>query len=159
MTRNAEGVTILAASILAGFGVTLVNFANGGGIDAQTGLTVLVFLMAFGGIHLCDPDVGVGFITAFALPHHGSSSPWVHRDLPTQPRTRRPPAMVASDRSRAGDCGFDSVGKRDDIGSPSLPQSDASWIGGIASPPKSPLRLGVPIERIRSQWLTTLGRA
>ena len=52
MTRNAEGVTILAASILAGFGVTLVNFANGGGIDAQTGLTVLVFLMAFGGIHL-----------------------------------------------------------------------------------------------------------
>ena len=52
MTRNAEGATIFAASIVAGFGVTLVNFARGGGVDVQTGLTVLVFLIAFGGIYL-----------------------------------------------------------------------------------------------------------
>lgn len=48
MSRNAEGVLILAASLLAAFGVALVNFAQGGGVDAQTGLTFLVFLLAFG---------------------------------------------------------------------------------------------------------------
>lgn len=48
MGRNAEGATIVAASLLAAFGVALVNFANGGSVDAQTGLTFLVFLLAFG---------------------------------------------------------------------------------------------------------------
>lgn len=52
MTRNIEGATIVAASILAAFGVTLVNFAQDGNLDAQTALTFLVFLIAFGGIHL-----------------------------------------------------------------------------------------------------------
>jgi cell division protein FtsW (lipid II flippase) len=48
MGRNAEGATIVAASLLAAFAVALVNFANGGSVDAQTGLTFLVFLLAFG---------------------------------------------------------------------------------------------------------------
>jgi cell division protein FtsW (lipid II flippase) len=52
MTRNAEGVTIVAASVLAAFGVSLVNFAREENVDAQTALTFLVFLIAFGGIHL-----------------------------------------------------------------------------------------------------------
>lgn len=52
MTRSGEGIMILVASALAAFGVTLVNFARGGGVDAQSGLTLVVFLMAFGGIHL-----------------------------------------------------------------------------------------------------------
>lgn len=52
MTRRAEATTIIAASALAGFGVTLVNFARDGGVDAQTGLTFLVFIIAFGGIYL-----------------------------------------------------------------------------------------------------------
>ena len=52
MTRNAEGAMILIAAALASFGVTLVNFARGENIDAQTGLTFLVFVIAFGGIHL-----------------------------------------------------------------------------------------------------------
>lgn len=52
MSRNAEGVTIVAASALAAFGVTLVNFAADGTLDAQTGLTFLVFVIAFGGISL-----------------------------------------------------------------------------------------------------------
>jgi len=51
MTRNAEIALIAIASALAAFGVTLVNFARGGGVDAQTGLTFLVFLIAFGGAH------------------------------------------------------------------------------------------------------------
>lgn len=51
MGRNAEGATILAASLLAAFGVALVNFANGGGVDAQIGLTFLVFALAFGTLH------------------------------------------------------------------------------------------------------------
>ena len=52
MTRNASGATVLAAAVLAGFGVTLVNFAQDGTIDAQTALTFLVFAIAFGGVHL-----------------------------------------------------------------------------------------------------------
>ncbi len=52
MTRNAEGFTILAASALAAFGVTLVNFANSGSLDAQAGLTFLVFAIAYGGLFL-----------------------------------------------------------------------------------------------------------
>jgi cell division protein FtsW (lipid II flippase) len=52
MTRNAEGLTIVAASVLAAFGVSLVNFARDQSIDAQTALTFLVFLIGFGGFHL-----------------------------------------------------------------------------------------------------------
>jgi cell division protein FtsW (lipid II flippase) len=52
MTRNAEGATIVAASVLAAFGVTLVNFAQELTIDAQVALTFLVFLIGFGGLHL-----------------------------------------------------------------------------------------------------------
>ncbi len=52
MTRNTEGATILAAAVLAGFGVSLVNFAREQNVDAQVALTFLVFLIAFGGIHL-----------------------------------------------------------------------------------------------------------
>jgi cell division protein FtsW (lipid II flippase) len=48
MGRTGEGVLIVAASLLAAFGVALVNFANDGSVDAQTGLTFLVFLFAFG---------------------------------------------------------------------------------------------------------------
>jgi len=52
MTRNSEGATIVAASVLAGFGVSLVNFAQDRSIDAQTALTFLVFVIGFGGLHL-----------------------------------------------------------------------------------------------------------
>jgi len=52
MTRRAEAVTIVAASGLAAFGVVLVNLAQNGGVDAQAGLTFLVFVIAFGALHL-----------------------------------------------------------------------------------------------------------
>jgi len=52
MTRNTEGALIVAASVLAAFAVTLVNFAQERAVDAQTALTFLVFLIAFGGLHL-----------------------------------------------------------------------------------------------------------
>jgi cell division protein FtsW (lipid II flippase) len=51
MGRTSEGATIVAASLLAAFGVALVNFAQGGGVDAQTGLTFLVFLITFGTLY------------------------------------------------------------------------------------------------------------
>lgn len=52
MTRKGEWATIVTASALAAFGVTLVNFARGGTVDAQVGLTFLIFLIAFGGMAL-----------------------------------------------------------------------------------------------------------
>lgn len=54
MTRRAEAATVVAASGLAAFGVILVNFSRDGGVDAQAGLTFLVFLIGFGGIHLAS---------------------------------------------------------------------------------------------------------
>lgn len=48
MSRNTEGALIVAASLLAAFGVSLVNFAKGGNVDAEVGLTFLVFLLGFG---------------------------------------------------------------------------------------------------------------
>ncbi len=50
MNRLAETVLTAAAAGLAGFGTALVNFANGGGIDAQTALAFLVFAIAFGSL-------------------------------------------------------------------------------------------------------------
>lgn len=51
MGRTSEGATIVAASLLAAFAVALVNFANGQGVDAQIGLTFLVFLISFGTLY------------------------------------------------------------------------------------------------------------
>jgi cell division protein FtsW (lipid II flippase) len=47
-----EAAAVIAASFLAAFGVTLVDLAGGGGLGAQTGLTFLVFVIGFGGLHL-----------------------------------------------------------------------------------------------------------
>ena len=52
MTRNTEAALIVAASFLAAFGVTLVNFARGGSVDVQSGVTFLIFLIAFGGLQV-----------------------------------------------------------------------------------------------------------
>ncbi len=49
MSRRLEAATIVAASLLAAFAVALVNFAWGGGLDVQVGLTFLVFIVSFGG--------------------------------------------------------------------------------------------------------------
>lgn len=52
MNRNAEAALVVGAAAIAAFGVALVNLALGQGIDAQVGLTFLVFLIAFGIVHL-----------------------------------------------------------------------------------------------------------
>lgn len=52
MTRNTEALLLGGASALAAFGVTLVNLSRGGTVDAQAGLTFLVFAIAFGGFHI-----------------------------------------------------------------------------------------------------------
>lgn len=50
MNRSAEAALIGGAAAIAGFGVTLVNLARGGGVDADVGLTIVVFGIAFGGL-------------------------------------------------------------------------------------------------------------
>ncbi len=52
MNRSTEAALILSASLLAAFGVTLVNLAGGGTVDAQVGLTFLTFALGFGSIHM-----------------------------------------------------------------------------------------------------------
>ncbi len=52
MTRSAEAALLIATVVVAGMGVALVNFASGGGLDAQVALTLLVFSIAIGAIHM-----------------------------------------------------------------------------------------------------------
>jgi len=52
MTRRAEAGLILAASLLAATGVSIVEFTRGNWLDAQVAITFLTFLVAFGGIHI-----------------------------------------------------------------------------------------------------------
>jgi peptidoglycan glycosyltransferase len=52
MNRNLEAVLVVGASGLAAFGVTLVNLASGGTVDAQVGLTFVIFLLGFGTVSL-----------------------------------------------------------------------------------------------------------
>jgi len=50
--RPSELIMVLAAAAITGFGITLVNLAEGGALDAQVGLTFLVFALAFVAFHL-----------------------------------------------------------------------------------------------------------
>lgn len=52
MTRRAETGLIIAASILAALGVTIVEATRGNWLDAQVAITFLTFLASFGGVHL-----------------------------------------------------------------------------------------------------------
>ena len=71
MTRDAEAALIVGAASLAAFGVTLVNFATAGSIDAQVALTFLVFTIAFGAVHIAvrrfAPDGSTALIPVTAL--------------------------------------------------------------------------------------------
>lgn len=83
MSRLAEASLTAAAAGLAGFGTALVNFAEGGGVDAQAALAFLVFAIAFGGlsaaVRLWTPAAipflvplaavltAVGFVTIYRL--------------------------------------------------------------------------------------------
>lgn len=52
MSRNAEAVLVAAASVLAALGVAMSGFAAGRWLDAEAALTLLTFLLAFGGLHI-----------------------------------------------------------------------------------------------------------
>ena len=52
MTRSAEAALLLTASVIAAFGTALVGFTRGVGLDAQVALTFIVFVGAFGAVHL-----------------------------------------------------------------------------------------------------------
>jgi cell division protein FtsW (lipid II flippase) len=47
-----EGGLLTGAALLAAFGVTLVNLATGGNVDARVGLTFVVMLVSFGSVYL-----------------------------------------------------------------------------------------------------------
>ena len=52
MNRNAEAVLLGGVAIFAALGVAIVTVAGGNGIGAESVLTFLVFVIAFGWIHL-----------------------------------------------------------------------------------------------------------
>lgn len=52
MTRTAEAGLIVAAALLAAIGVAIVEFTRGNWLDAQVAITLIVFLAAFGGLHM-----------------------------------------------------------------------------------------------------------
>jgi len=83
VTRDYQPILLIGAAALAAFGVSLVNFAGQGTVDAQVGLTFLTVLIAFGGVyvaakrfapeaitHLLPPIsmiAGFGFVEIFRL--------------------------------------------------------------------------------------------
>ncbi len=52
MTRTAEAGLIVAACLIAATGVAIVEFTRGNWLDAQVAVTLIVFLLAFGGLHV-----------------------------------------------------------------------------------------------------------
>lgn len=52
MTRSAEAALLVTAGVVAAFGTALVGFTRGVGLDAQVALTFLVFIGAFGSVHV-----------------------------------------------------------------------------------------------------------
>lgn len=52
MSRNAEAALLLLAAALAAMGTALANFPRGVGVDAQVALTFVVFVVAFGAVHM-----------------------------------------------------------------------------------------------------------
>ena len=93
MSRTAEAVLVLAASALAAFGVLLVNFARGVNLNADTPVTLAVFVMVFGGllvavtswaprsvpflIPLAATLTAVGFVILYRLdPHVAGVQRW-----------------------------------------------------------------------------------
>ncbi len=52
MSRNAEAALLLLAAVIAAMGTALANFPRGVGVDAQVALTFIVFVAAFGAVHL-----------------------------------------------------------------------------------------------------------
>ena len=90
---NGEHASATGAAALAAFGVSLVNFASQGTVDAQVGLTFGTLLFAFGGVfvatrrfaseavpHLLPPVAviaGFGFIEIFRLnPYRAGLQRW-----------------------------------------------------------------------------------
>ncbi|MDX1447695.1 MAG: FtsW/RodA/SpoVE family cell cycle protein [Acidimicrobiia bacterium] len=71
MSRNGEAAMVVGVAALAAFGTTLVNLAAEGSVDAQVGLTFLIFLIAFGGFALAvrsfAPDASPHLIPPAAL--------------------------------------------------------------------------------------------
>jgi cell division protein FtsW (lipid II flippase) len=52
MTRTAEAGLIVAGAMIAALGVAIVEFTRGNWLDAQVAITFIVFLAAFGGVHM-----------------------------------------------------------------------------------------------------------
>ena len=52
MTRDYQPALLIGAATLAAFGVSLVNFAGEGTVDAEVGLTFLTVLIAFGAVYV-----------------------------------------------------------------------------------------------------------
>ena len=52
MTRTGEAAMLAAGAVLAALGIALVNFGLGGTVDARVPLTFIVFVVAYGAVHL-----------------------------------------------------------------------------------------------------------
>ena len=106
MTRNTEGALIVAACVLAAFAVTLVNFAQERSVDAQTALTFLVFLIAFGGLHMAVRAFAPKATPLLLAAGHRPDRPGLLRDLPARLRHRNRSGQLSEvvdpDRGRSG---------------------------------------------------------
>ncbi|MCB1247638.1 MAG: FtsW/RodA/SpoVE family cell cycle protein [Acidimicrobiia bacterium] len=68
MTRRAEAGLIVAAAVVAAVGVGIVEFTNGNWLNAQVAVTIVVFVVSFGGIHLAVRQWAPGASTLLLPP-------------------------------------------------------------------------------------------
>lgn len=68
MTRDYQPALLIGAAALAAFGVSLVNFAGQGTVDAEVGLTFLTVLIAFGGVYVATRRFASEAITLLLPP-------------------------------------------------------------------------------------------
>ena len=100
MTRTAETGLLVAAAVLAAFGVTLVNLAAGDSIDARIGLTFLVMLFAFGALHVAIRRWTPSASTALLPPPPSSPRSDWPRSTASIRVACRPSAVVVAHRCR-----------------------------------------------------------
>ena len=151
----------MAASVLAAFGVTLVNFAQERSVDAQTALTFLVFLIAFGGLHMAVRAFAPRATPASACPGHRPDRTGVLPDL--SPRLRRRnrsgqlPEVVDPDRGRSGVPDALAVQPGLDLVPAPISEHHLAHLVGSDPAPQPPRRLGVPPSRVVGERLPALG--
>ena len=134
--------------MLAAFAVTLVNFAQERSVDAQTALTFLVFLIAFGGLHMAVRACAPRATPLLLAPVTALTALGLHRDLPARLRHRNRQGqlseVVDTDRGGSGFFALLLFEPGLDLDLAPISKHHPAHLAGADPAPQLACRLGVP---------------